>query len=933
MNLSEEGYSLASPTDWATKQEDRTRAVSAYMEDSLDDKLKFAAYMGAMDTYRGVKQLFGVDEEDMKKEQIRLESYLSDEEDGGSVLAAYSVGLIVDPAGWVIPGAKAKNVASAAKAGLKFGAVTGATGYVAEGQTRMGNTLMGMAGGGVLSPALFKTQHTLIPAMKKKYGDVIDESQFLANAGETIKKNTPDFLGRWFIDNYGLPEGYVKMKKDARRVESEWASRFNELAIRQSKLTPEEDAVLYRLITGEESKVPVRAEVESLNKESRKLVDDLGKELVDLKILDRATFEKNKGTYLHRTYRKPNTKQKKLVRDEKQLLVFGKEFLRRGKTEIISKSKVKEYTGKGWTVDDTPTKAGTVRVHRDWSPKERKQMGEIVSAAYSMATTGKLMSHDMAYYKLYDDIASDPSLARKLEKGEDVPDGWTKVSTDSVKGQGTVKRFGRLAGNKDEPTMIVRSDIYNDLKFASTFNNLKNSRLGRVHSNMLSWWKRGKTSLNPVVHMNNVMSNFVLYDLLDGSFKHIRTAASEMRGLKKVGKSQDYKDAESLGVFNADMMKNELTGHVGSSYRKFVSKEDTGMMPESFLDKLWENTKRGADYLKKTHLDDLYQAEDNLFRLALYKDRLAKGATKEEAAQFARRGMLDYEIDAPGIKIMRETGWPFIAYTYRVAPILAETALKRPWKLAKWAGILHGANWLGTDLSEGDLEEQRKKQAELNQTFEVFGGVIPGDQNTLIPLGSLGGGGQKYLDIARWIPGGDIMNIGNTSPFSVPGLPAPLQPSGASLGGIAKTLLGFDTYTGRTVGGVGSGISEHEIGDLSSGRLSILAKEFLPMYHQINGVLNAKVDGKSHPTKDDRTLGESLLNVVGVKIKTFEEDKMEKRISYKYKNKIASLKTIMDANKKSFRAGKMSRAEIEKINGDIAKEIKKISLELREVLK
>ena len=104
-------------------------------------------------------------------------------------------------------------------------------------------------------------------------------------------------------------------------------------------------------------------------------------------------------------------------------------------------------------------------------------------------------------------------------------------------------------------------------------------------------------------------------------------------------------------------------------------------------------------------MDRLYIAEDSVFRLGLFKDRmtknLAKGMGKDEAskdaAQFARKYMLDYEIDAPGVQLMRETMMPFISYTYRAAPIIAETLLKRPWKIAKWGLILNGANQLATD--------------------------------------------------------------------------------------------------------------------------------------------------------------------------------------------------------------------------------------------
>ena len=57
-------------------------------EVTLTDKLAFASQMGFSDTYRGIKQLFGVDEDEMAEEQKRLHSYLKDPENGGAVQAA-----------------------------------------------------------------------------------------------------------------------------------------------------------------------------------------------------------------------------------------------------------------------------------------------------------------------------------------------------------------------------------------------------------------------------------------------------------------------------------------------------------------------------------------------------------------------------------------------------------------------------------------------------------------------------------------------------------------------------------------------------------------------------------------------------------------------------------------------------------------------------
>jgi len=78
-----------------------------------------------------------------------------------------------------------------------------------------------------------------------------------------------------------------------------------------------------------------------------------------------------------------------------------------------------------------------------------------------------------------------------------------------------------------------------------------------------------------------------------------------------------------------------------------------------------------------------------------------------EAALDARRAFIDYNIDAPAINWMRNTITPFLAYTYRIVPILAETAIVRPWKYAKWAGLGYGLNKLGSLYGGGYEEAER----------------------------------------------------------------------------------------------------------------------------------------------------------------------------------------------------------------------------------
>ena len=152
------------------------RITEAAVTDALPDSLSFAGFdtgiqipesvaaglvtAGHMmtDSYRGVKQMFGVDEAQMKEEERWIDALYSHSKYSVSTKVGGVVGAVAEPVGLLIPAAKigkvAKGASYLAKAksigkGLAvsgtIGAAYGSTLYVDEGETRMGHTLMGGA--------------------------------------------------------------------------------------------------------------------------------------------------------------------------------------------------------------------------------------------------------------------------------------------------------------------------------------------------------------------------------------------------------------------------------------------------------------------------------------------------------------------------------------------------------------------------------------------------------------------------------------------------------------------------------------------------------------------------------------------------------------------------------------------------------------------
>ena len=114
---------------------------------------------------------------------------------GWQVRSAYMGGLFVDPAGWIIPFAKARSIGKMAYYGALSGGVTSAASYVDEDidslvsdgkLTRTEQTLIGIGGGATIAPALGGIRNAyrlargkdLIPLVEKNIADTATKASY-----------------------------------------------------------------------------------------------------------------------------------------------------------------------------------------------------------------------------------------------------------------------------------------------------------------------------------------------------------------------------------------------------------------------------------------------------------------------------------------------------------------------------------------------------------------------------------------------------------------------------------------------------------------------------------------------------------------------------------------------------------------------------------
>ncbi|TIV83892.1 MAG: hypothetical protein E5V64_06020 [Mesorhizobium sp.] len=730
------------------------------------------------------------------------------------------------------------------------------------------------------------------------------------------------------IDRYGLSPEYIERDRqrhmDERSITMQGAEVLKTLA--EQNVGPNEARVLQAILTGE---AVTDADMQRLAAPIRQAIDELGQEAVALGLVSPESFERNRGTYLHRVYAKHESEQNNLqklvgqIMGRKRKQIIGNELKGRGLFWDVDNARLMKdiasfqegqrggpvlgekfrvvdnvlaptedmlsgeergrvarrvflpadqdvplkYVGQEWRDNGVweVRKAGNgkVTLWRDYTPAERAKMGEILDARYTIGKTYLYMAHDLATGRFYKDIAENEDWTSTLEPADGTWTNpqrfgraggygdyqWVRVPDEPIPSTGGKKKWGALSGK------FVRTEIWRDLNEIEVMNRPSTWRM------LLTQWKLNKTSRSPVVHMNNVMSNLMLMDMQDVRMQDL---AAGLRSF--IAKDRHWQDANAHGVFGADMMTQEIRDKVLKPILDEIERQGQDGTQESFLsragvlgkfaDRLWTLAKT-AD----RKMIDLYRVEDDVFRLASYQARIARGETPEHAAAAAREQFLDYDIRAPWVNAARNSLLPFISYTYRAVPLLARAIATRPWKLAKYAMIAYALNALAYAWDDdGDEDKERASLRDEEQGYTWLGTPrmlrMPWRNKDGLPV---------FLDARRWIPAGDVFDT-NQGSSAVP-VPAPLQFGG-------PLMLAFELALNKS-GFTGDPITNDLTDnwwDKTSKTGDYLWKAWLPSaawvpnswyWTKIGNAINGATDAKGRPY----SLPEAVSSSFGIKMK------------------------------------------------------------------
>jgi len=847
-----------------------------------------------------------------------------------------------------------------------------------------------------------------------------------------------NMVGRQIMNDYLIPAELKTIKQWAAANTKHISERFAKV-VRQVQAIedPELQKQLYRIIAGEVDRRSTPKELREVSKEAIELIKDVGQQMVDAGLLSPEVYKKNAGKYLHRTYSKHLSEQvgKNNYRNSTFFRIIGDALKPRGITlDVTQKQFDKTFKAQGFKIlTETPTQKMTVsmaefnktfkqrgfeilattgnkkviigkpqlKIRRDYTKDERALLGEIENASFAIAETGRLMTNDLTMAEMFRDIAKNNTLALSeaqfLRSRPDAArfkssskDTWVQVPTTKIP-KTNLTRYGNLAG------YYVPREVLTDLKSMTSYrqfagDNPLGSKFTDAYRKSLSIWKRSKTAWNPAVHMNNTMSNVLMYDFADANYSYIPQAMKVLSGKED---NELYVLAERFGVFDGSYVKNELHDFTGDmrqglarlaedaksagfnpansslNYANRMSKYGAialdklgikesgsyglsgagailGYLNSDDDDSLMEHienmaygavggfalgkTKLGEKLYRNTlgKLEDMYQYEDQVFRMGIFLDRLGRGMKPDVAALDAKKWMIDYNINAPFINTLRYVATPFLSYTYRVVPLLAETVVNKPWKVGKWAGLAYGLNKIGSSFGYGDEEYERAigddrmrstlwglPKMPYTKIKTPFVGAERGVEGNVQPI---------YLDTSRWVPGGDIFSLDGATGAEplLKGLPAPLNPSFGLAGEIVTPYLGIDNFTWSRLKGLG--LSEAKDSEIKRAHfLSKLTPNF-PLPYITNSYSSAKIEqamtGQRDPLQIRFSPTEAVLNSLGVKVEPFDTERQKIFRAFEVNDKIDAYQDNVLQLYKQYQRGQITEEELE----NEVKELEKILL-------
>lgn len=435
-----------------------------------------------------------------------------------------------------------------------------------------------------------------------------------------VAKKIPDNLKRLFTYRFGQPQVYKDAAEQTAinmRVGNEVVGSIGD---KLSSFSKAEQRLMAQYLKGEA--VSITPEMRAASDAARAEFTRLGKDAVDLGLLDAKTYQANINTYLPRLYRtKELTSRTPQLGTNKPLRANLNRFKRR---------------------EDIPEEI-------------REGMGEVLEAGYP--TTKGLLQLNQAVEKakMFRQVGQNVDLTART-----VEEGIAKEFTQLPK----TRALGELSEK------WVHPEVARDLNQMI----IKRKTVEKLWRKTLGTWKFGKVVLSPSTHARNIMTNSFWLDI--SGVNHLKQAKALPRMINEIRTNGKlYQLAKENGLIGTELIGADI-----KPFAEAMKGRQATNMWETFK-KGTDVAKRLANKAGKT-----YQAEEQVFKMIKFEDNLAKGMAPREAALEAEQWIFNYNKIPPITDAIRNSplGIPFITYISKAIPQLAKAAVNNPLRVYKY---------------------------------------------------------------------------------------------------------------------------------------------------------------------------------------------------------------------------------------------------------
>lgn len=511
----------------------------------------------------------------------------------------------------------------------------------------------------------------------------------------------------WFTSHRGRPEAYMEAKDVAEKgiqTGRELAEETGNLLYKGLDRAKQIRAgqILKGGVSISERELPLR----EIAGKARQTITEVGKGAVEQNLLSEKTFIENMQTYSPRLYRKWEQSKKPVFEyfNLKPTKIGGQRFLK--KTEIPANI--------------------------------RAEMGEILEPAYPVAKGIAQVTHDTEISKLFNKVSTNPEwskLAEEVEQSPELLKNYVKLNPS--------KKLGDLSGKY---VLKPIADDINDITKMPSSNELVRT-LSSLYDKYISTWKMTKTVLNPTTHMRNIMYNTILLD--QSGVDH----AMQLQLLPKAAK-----DFLKNGKYYQEAKQANLLGkeYYGGEIKSFL--ENWNKIPDNMWEKIVNAGRAGIDKTGK-----IYQAEEQIFKLAKFIHSRESGMGIKEAAKEAEKYLFNYEKVPKFIEYARKSpiGSPFVTFASKAIPLAVETSVKNPVKMYKYVAFMKAIENQSKEklgITQEDIDTIKRNRRGVNM-------VLPFKDNN---------GDYQTLDLSYVLAWGDIAESGGLfgiSPTFTPSMP------------------------------------------------------------------------------------------------------------------------------------------------------------------